>query len=206
MQNLTYGTNELIYETETRGYRNQTCCQGGGGRGRAGAGDGLADGSYYIYRMDKHQGPTLQHRELHSISCDKLWWKRISKKLCIHITESLYCTAEVNIVNQLYINKNIQSAPRHCQMSSEWQNAATENHWVRHMESRDGQQSSVKYIDEDSLYLSPNCPLCPPSKAGGPPTAWPRPCHKPSLGEGRGQDWSRAGGWWLPVRGGEVHC
>ena len=39
MQNLTYGTNELIYETETRGYRNQTCCQGGGGRGRAGAGD-----------------------------------------------------------------------------------------------------------------------------------------------------------------------
>ena len=30
-----------------------------------------------IYRMDKQQGPTVQHKELYSISCDKPQWKRI---------------------------------------------------------------------------------------------------------------------------------
>ena len=30
-----------------------------------------------IYKPDKQQGPTVQHRELYSISCNKLEWKRI---------------------------------------------------------------------------------------------------------------------------------
>ena len=30
-----------------------------------------------IYRMDKQQGPTVEHRELHSILCEKPEWKRI---------------------------------------------------------------------------------------------------------------------------------
>ena len=36
--------------------------------------------------MDKQQGPTVQHRELHSIFCNKPQWKRIYR--CI--TESLH--------------------------------------------------------------------------------------------------------------------
>ena len=31
---------------------------------------GLADANYYI-QMDKHQGPTVENRELYSITCDK---------------------------------------------------------------------------------------------------------------------------------------
>ena len=32
---------------------------------------GLTDEKASIYRMDKQQGPTVEHRELYSISCDK---------------------------------------------------------------------------------------------------------------------------------------
>ena len=48
------------------------------------------------YGMDKQQGPTVEHRELYSVSYNK--WKRIFKKECIHIciTESLCCTAKIN--------------------------------------------------------------------------------------------------------------
>ena len=45
-----------------------------------------------IYRMEKLQGPTVEDRELYSISCDKPEWKRIYT--CI--IESLCCTAEIN--------------------------------------------------------------------------------------------------------------
>ena len=31
------------------------------------------------YRMDKQQGPIIQHREVYSISWDKPYWKRILK-------------------------------------------------------------------------------------------------------------------------------
>ena len=31
----------------------------------------LADVNHYLYRVDKQQGPTMQHRELYPISCDK---------------------------------------------------------------------------------------------------------------------------------------
>ena len=46
--------------------------------------------------MDKQQGPAVQHRDLYSISRDKPSWKRIWKIVCIYITESLCCTAEIN--------------------------------------------------------------------------------------------------------------
>ena len=34
-----------------------------------------------IHRMNKQQGPTVVHRELHSISYNKPQWKRISKRM-----------------------------------------------------------------------------------------------------------------------------
>ena len=62
MQNLKYGTNELIYKTERDSWiekpdllpRGRGSRQGWSGR------RGSADGSYYRYRMDKYQGPTAQ--------------------------------------------------------------------------------------------------------------------------------------------------
>ena len=34
----------------------------------------------FIYRMSKHQGPTAQHGELYSVSCDVIMEKRIFKE------------------------------------------------------------------------------------------------------------------------------
>ena len=44
---------------------------GEGGEGRDGAGVWGQQMQTIIYRMDKQQGPTVAHRELYSISCDK---------------------------------------------------------------------------------------------------------------------------------------
>ena len=63
----------------------KTCgCQGQGSMGeRWNESLGLADANYYIQTgtTTKQQGSTVQHRELHSVSCDKLLiliqWKRI---------------------------------------------------------------------------------------------------------------------------------
>ena len=41
------------------------------------------------YRMDKQQGPTVEHRELHSISCNKPWWKGTWK--CITLNHFAVC-------------------------------------------------------------------------------------------------------------------
>ena len=46
-------------------------CQGGGGWERVALGVWDQHMQTDIYRMDKQQGPTVQHRELYSISCDK---------------------------------------------------------------------------------------------------------------------------------------
>ena len=56
-------------------HKEQTCGWQGGviGEGRTGN-LGLADANSSI-RLDKQQGPTVQHRELQSISCDKPQWK-----------------------------------------------------------------------------------------------------------------------------------
>ena len=36
-----------------------------------------------MYRMDKQQGPTVEHKGLYSLSCDKPSWKRIFKNECV---------------------------------------------------------------------------------------------------------------------------
>ena len=58
-------------EKQTHRHREKILgCQGGGGVGEGWTGVlGLVDVNY-MYRMDK-QGPTVLHRELYSISCDK---------------------------------------------------------------------------------------------------------------------------------------
>ena len=80
MWNLKYDTNELIYKTETDPQTQRTDEDGSqeeGGVGEGWIGSlGLADtmlyiAYIYIYRMDKQQSPTVQHRELYSTSCDK---------------------------------------------------------------------------------------------------------------------------------------
>ena len=59
-------------QKQTHRRREQTCgCQGGGGWGRDGVGVWGQQMQTSIYRMDKQQGPTVQHRELYLISCDK---------------------------------------------------------------------------------------------------------------------------------------
>ena len=63
--------NISIQQKQIHRYREQTYgWEEGHGEEKVGS-LGLADTNYYIYGMDKQQGPTVQHRELYSISCDK---------------------------------------------------------------------------------------------------------------------------------------
>ena len=74
MWNLKCGTNEPIYETETDSQTQRTdlWLRGGEGRwGMEGVGVWGQQMQTIIYRMDKQQGPTVQHRDLDSVSCDK---------------------------------------------------------------------------------------------------------------------------------------
>ena len=66
MWNLKYDTNEHTYKTtRIRDMENRLVV------GEEWSGSlGFADATF-IYRMDKKQGPTVQHRELCSISYDK---------------------------------------------------------------------------------------------------------------------------------------
>ena len=54
--------------------------------------------------MDKQQSPNVYHREPYSYPV--IIVEKNIKKECmyVYITESLYCTAEIGIVNQLYFN------------------------------------------------------------------------------------------------------
>ena len=59
-------------QKQTHRYRDQTCgCQGGGGRERGGLGIWGWQMQTITFRMDKQQGPAVQHRELYPISWDK---------------------------------------------------------------------------------------------------------------------------------------
>ena len=72
-------------QKQTHRYRKQSCgCQGGWGWERDGVGVCDQQMQTIIYRMDKQQGPTVQHRELYSISCDKTQLKEY-KKECIYM-------------------------------------------------------------------------------------------------------------------------
>ena len=60
--------NISMKQKQTHRHREQTCgCQGGGGReDKLGVWDQQIQTT--IYKVDKRQGPTVQHRELYSIS------------------------------------------------------------------------------------------------------------------------------------------
>ena len=73
MCDLKNDTNELIYKTETDSLTQRTNYgykRGKAGRDKLGVWDEQIQTT--IYKVDKKQGHTLQHRELYSISCNKL--------------------------------------------------------------------------------------------------------------------------------------
>ena len=64
--------NLSVKQKQNQGHREQTGgCQGGRGLERVGVGVWDQQMQTGIHRMDKQEGPTVQHRELYSISCDK---------------------------------------------------------------------------------------------------------------------------------------
>ena len=71
IQNMTE-TNLSVNQKQTHRLREQACgCQGDG---RGGWSGGLGQQMQTInitYRMDKQQGPTVQHREIYLTFCDK---------------------------------------------------------------------------------------------------------------------------------------
>ena len=96
--------NILMKQEQTHSHREQTCgCQGGVG-GRDGLGVWGQQMQTIIYRIDRQQGPIIQHRELYSISCDKPLEKNRKKNVYIYThtyayictTESLCCAIEIN--------------------------------------------------------------------------------------------------------------
>ena len=74
MWNLKYDTNELIYETETDSETQKTNLWLPKGKGDGRDKLGVWDQQIYtvVNKIDKQQGPTVQHRELYSISCNNL--------------------------------------------------------------------------------------------------------------------------------------
>ena len=61
--------NLSMKQKQAHRHREQTCGCQSGGRDELGFWDQQMQTT--IYRMDKQQGPSVQHRELYSISCDK---------------------------------------------------------------------------------------------------------------------------------------
>ena len=62
--------------------------------GRTGS-SGLADANHYT-ENGSQQGPTVEHREWYSISCDNHHGKECEKNIYVCTNESLCCTAEIN--------------------------------------------------------------------------------------------------------------
>ena len=71
MWNLKYDINELIYETETDSQTENRLVVAKGDEGQGRDGVWGQQMQTVMYRMDKQQGPTVQHKELYSVSCDK---------------------------------------------------------------------------------------------------------------------------------------
>ena len=102
--------NLSMKEKQTQRHREQICgCQGEGGyRGGWGGSLRLADANY-TERMNKQQGPTVQHRELYPVSWDRPWWKILWEKECKSMYDwvtMLHSRNGLNTVNQLSPNKN----------------------------------------------------------------------------------------------------
>ena len=73
MWNLIYDTNEPIYETETESgtQRIGSWLPRDWGWEREVLGVWDQQMQTGVYRMDQQKGPTVEHRELYSESCDK---------------------------------------------------------------------------------------------------------------------------------------
>ena len=86
MWNLKITTNELIYKTETDSQRQKTSFSFPKGKRGGGGKLGVWDKQAHItiYKIDKQQGITVQHR------------KQPIMEKNIHITESLCCTPKSN--------------------------------------------------------------------------------------------------------------
>ena len=86
MWNLKYDTNELIYKTETgsQTWRTVLRLSGGDGAGEGWTGSLGQQIQMIIYRIDK-QGPTVQHRELCSVSCDKPYGEEYKKYIYTYV-------------------------------------------------------------------------------------------------------------------------
>ena len=71
--------NLFTKQKQTHRHRKQTYDyrRGKGDRDKLGVWDQQIQTT--IYKIDKRQGPSVQHRELYSVSFNKLQWKRIYK-------------------------------------------------------------------------------------------------------------------------------
>ena len=68
-----------------------------------------------IYKRDKQQGPTVSHREVHSVFCNNFHGRRIWKRMdiCICVAKSLYWTPEINTTLEInYISIFLKKLPR----------------------------------------------------------------------------------------------
>ena len=101
--------NLFTKQKQTHRLREQTY---GYQEGRAASRDRLGALDWHvhtaIFRIDKQQGPTMQHRDHCSVLCDDLngkqIWQRIDAFICI--SGSLCCTSETN--TPLLVNYNIK--------------------------------------------------------------------------------------------------
>ena len=105
--NLKYETNEFTNETDRLTDIETGLRLPRGGKSRWTGIWGLADANYYIWDGYKQQCPTVYHRELYSISCDKPYGKECEKE-CIYLYNwitLLFGRNEHNIVRHLYFKK-----------------------------------------------------------------------------------------------------
>ena len=59
-----------------------------------------------LFIIGKRQVPTVWHRELYLISCDKPKWKRILKSIYIYVCVHIYMCMQLNHFGiQLYFDK-----------------------------------------------------------------------------------------------------
>ena len=89
---LNYDRNEFIYKTETCSETQSTNLGLPRQEGREGMDWELGSrANYYMYVIDQQHGPTVQHRELYSVSYYN--GKEQEKE---YVTQSLCCTTEIN--------------------------------------------------------------------------------------------------------------
>ena len=99
MWNLKYGTNKPIYKIETDLQTQRIGLWLPKGRSELGVWGWQMQ--TITFRMDE-QDPSIQHRELYSISCEKtIREKNIKKNIFVCITESLCYTVEIGPTLQI---------------------------------------------------------------------------------------------------------